>query len=64
MCESTVFLEEGGEVREVMKDVTRIIMNGSQAICINIVGERIALEGVALKEANLLSHGIVFESIE
>jgi predicted RNA-binding protein len=61
MCESTVFLEEDGVVREIMKDVTRIVMNGPQAVCVNIVGEKVVLEDVVLKEANLLSHGIVFK---
>jgi predicted RNA-binding protein len=61
MCESTVFLEENGAITEAMKDVTRIVMRGSQAICTNIVGEQVVLEPVVLKEANLLSHGIVFK---
>ncbi len=60
MCESTVFLEEGGEVREMMRDVTRIVMRDGSAICTDIVGEQIVLEKVAVKEANFLSHGIVF----
>ena len=59
MCESTLFLEEHGEVREIMQDLTRIVMNGTTATCTNLVGERMVLEGVALKEANLLNHGIV-----
>ncbi len=61
MCESTVFLEVNGTMSEAMKDVTRIVMRGSQAICTNIVGEQIVLDDVVLKEANLLSHGIVFK---
>ena len=60
MCESTVFLGDAGSVKEVMKDVTRIMMEGGNAVCINIVGERLVLTDVELKEANLLSHGIVF----
>jgi hypothetical protein len=48
MCESTVFLEEGDKVREIMKDDTRIVMDGPQATCVNIVGERIVLENVVL----------------
>lgn len=60
MCESTVFLEESGAMKEIMKDVTRIVMRGPQAICTNIVGEQVVLDNVVLKEANLLSHGIVF----
>lgn len=60
MCESTLFLEERGEVREVLRDVTRITMDGTTATCVNVIGESVVLEGVELKEANLLSHGIVF----
>ena len=63
MCESTVFLDEGGEVREVMREVTRIVMEDAGAVITNIVGERMVLEGVALKEANLLSHGLVFKRL-
>lgn len=60
MCESTVFLEEGGKVREIMRDVTRIVMRDGDAVCTDIVGEQLVLESVVLMEANLLSHGIVF----
>jgi len=63
MCESSVFLEDGEGVSEIMKDVTRIVMEGKNAVCINIIGEQVILEGVKLKEANLLSHGIVFKRL-
>jgi predicted RNA-binding protein len=63
MCESTVFLEANGVVTEAMKDVTRIVMRGSQAICTNIIGDQVVLDNVVLKEANLLSHGIVFRRL-
>lgn len=63
MCESTVFVEEGGEVREVMKDVTRIVMRERSAVCTDIVGQQLILENVELKEANLLSHGLVFRKV-
>jgi predicted RNA-binding protein len=61
MCESTVYLDEEGEVTEVMQDVTRIVMEGSLVKLTNIIGEQIVLENVRFKEANLLSHGLVFE---
>jgi len=61
MCESTVFLSEGDEMMEVMQDVTRIVMEGKTARLTNIVGEQVVLENVVFKEANLLSHGLVFE---
>ena len=60
MCESTVFMEENGAVKEVMKDVSRIIINGDETILTDILGQRLVLNGVVLKEANLMSHGIVF----
>lgn len=63
MCESTVYLDDGGEVREVMEDVTRIVMDGFRARLTNIIGEQIELENVRFKEANLLSHGLVFERV-
>ncbi len=63
MCESTVFLEEDGKVREIMKDVTRIVMRDGNAVCTDIVGEQLVLENVTLMEANLLSHGIVFVKV-
>ena len=60
MCESTVFLEENGAVKEVMKDVSRIIISGEETVFTDILGQRMVLHGVVLKEANLMSHGIVF----
>ncbi|MGD0056244.1 MAG: CooT family nickel-binding protein [Methanomassiliicoccales archaeon] len=63
MCESAVFLEERGETRQIMKDVSRIVMDGDDATCIDVVGEQMTLQDVRLKEANLLSRGIVFVRI-
>lgn len=60
MCESVVFLEEGDEVREVMKDVARIVADDGVVTCTSIIGERVELKNVRFKEANFLSHGIVF----
>jgi hypothetical protein len=60
MCESVVFLEEGGEVREVLRDVARIVTDDGVVICTSIIGERVELKEVRFKEANFLSHGIVF----
>jgi predicted RNA-binding protein len=60
MCESTVFLEENGAVKEVMGDVSRIVISGEETVLTDILGQRMVLKGVTLKEANLMSHGIVF----
>lgn len=58
-----MFLEEGGKVREIMRDVTRIVMRDGNAVCTDILGEQMVLESVVLLEANLLSHGIVFVKV-
>ena len=60
MSESVVFLEEGDGVREVMKDVARIVTDDGVVTCTSIIGERVELKNVRFKEANFLSHGIVF----
>lgn len=60
MCESTVFIDENGAVKEVMRDVSRIVINGEETVLTDILGQRMVLDGVTLKEANLMSHGIVF----
>ncbi len=60
MCESSVFLETEGRVEEIMKDVTRVVMDGQDAICTDILGQKVVLKKVVFKEANLLSHGLVF----
>jgi len=63
MCESSVFLEEKGEIREIMNRVSRIVMEGDDATCIDVIGEQMTLQNVKLREANLLSRGIVFGRI-
>lgn len=60
MCESVVFVEGDGKLNEVLRDVTRIVTIDDMVICTSIVGERVELKGVRFKEANFLSHGIVF----
>ncbi len=63
MCESTVYLNEDGKTREVMSGATRIVMRGDDAVCTNVIGEQVTLQGVVFSEANLLSHGIVFKKM-
>ncbi|MCU0861752.1 MAG: CooT family nickel-binding protein [Methanomassiliicoccales archaeon] len=60
MCESIVFLEEKGEVREMLRDVARIVSDDGKVVCTSIIGERVVMDAVRFKEANFLSHGIVF----
>lgn len=63
MCESSVFLYEDGETRQIMADVTKITMEDNKATCMDILGDEKVLEGVELKEANLIGHGVVFKRV-
>ncbi|UCE73058.1 MAG: CooT family nickel-binding protein [Methanomassiliicoccales archaeon] len=59
MCESVVFLDEKGQLTEVMPDVARIDVVKNKVICLGLLGEREEFEGVQIIEANLMEHKIV-----
>jgi predicted RNA-binding protein len=63
MCESTLYLEEGGQVHEKMREVARIVFEGDTATVTDVVGERIVLEHVEVREINFLSHGVVLRRL-
>jgi predicted RNA-binding protein len=46
MCESSVYLDERTEVREIMKNVSKIIMEGDDAVWVDVLGERMILASV------------------
>lgn len=59
MCESSVFLEEDGDLKEVMQDVSRILFEEDKVICYGLLGDRKEVENAEIKEANLMEHKIV-----
>jgi len=59
MCESSVFLVRGSGRELVMEEVAKVIVEGRRIVCVNTVGERRAVEGAEIAEANLLKHEIV-----
>ncbi|UCG69681.1 MAG: CooT family nickel-binding protein [Thermoplasmata archaeon] len=64
MCESTVFIDEKGELKEIMENVTRIDVYNNKAICLGLLGEREEIEGVQIIEANLMEHKIVLGKVK
>lgn len=64
MCESTVFLDEKGELKEIMQDVTRINVYGNKVVCLGLLGEREEITGVQIIEANLMEHKIVLGKVK
>lgn len=59
MCESTVYMFEDGEQKEVMREVAKIDVIGNKVILIGILGDKIELEGFQVAEANFMEHRIV-----
>jgi len=63
MCESNVFINENGTLREVMAEVTRIEVTNTGVVCHGLLGERKAIENVRIVDANLLDHKIILGKI-
>ena len=58
MCESTVFLERGGESQEFMKDVAKIIIDGDRLTLVGILGEEKTING-RIKVADFVNHKMI-----
>jgi predicted RNA-binding protein len=59
MCESTVYLIEGGEKVTVMEEAAKVTVSGTSVVVANLSGERKTLEGVEFSEADLMRHEII-----
>ena len=57
MCESRLYLLQGGMKREFMSDVTRIEVSGEDLTCTDILGERKSIKG-RIVEIDLVNHAI------
>ncbi|QLH74573.1 MAG: CooT family nickel-binding protein [Methanomassiliicoccales archaeon] len=63
MCESNAFIIGPEGEKEVMKDVTRIKLEGRSAILTDIMGQKLVLVGVAVREMDLIGHRIIFHRV-
>ncbi len=63
MCESTVFLDENGNLKEIMQNVAKIDVRKNKVVCLGLLGEMREVEGVQIIEANLMEHRIVLGRI-
>ena len=59
MCESSVYLVEGSEKTLVMAEVARVVADGFTITCVNVLGERKAIQGAEIAETDLVRHEIV-----
>jgi len=61
MCESTIFLEKGGEREEIMKDVAKIFIDGDQVTFVGLLGEEKTITGELTLIDSVKHHVIVRE---
>jgi predicted RNA-binding protein len=59
MCESTVYLIEGGEKVTVMEEAAKVKVSGTSIMIVSLSGERKTLESVEFSEADLMRHEII-----
>jgi len=59
MCESTVYLSEGGEKVTVMEEAAKVKVSGTSIMIVSLSGERKTLESVEFSEADLMRHEII-----
>jgi predicted RNA-binding protein len=59
MCESTVYLLEGGTKKLVMQEAARVSVIDADAVVIGLSGEQKTLVDVELSDADLMRHEIV-----
>ena len=64
MCESNVYIDEDGTLKEVMQEVTRIEVTNTGVVCHGLLGERKEVAGVKIVDANLLDHKIILGKME
>jgi predicted RNA-binding protein len=60
MCESKVILIEDGKKKVVMEAAAVIHVEGKRAVIIDITGNEVQLDDVAVKDMNLMKHEISF----
>lgn len=61
MCESTVYVDVGGEETELMKDVAKVEVNDKTITCIDIMGEIKTVQGT-VKRVDLVNHRFIISS--
>jgi len=61
MCESTIVIDDGENMEEVMRDVVKIYVEGTAIHCIDITGETKQFENVSIKIIDSLKHNIVLK---
>jgi predicted RNA-binding protein len=57
MCEAQIYLDNGQEETEIMKDVVRVEPDGDTWVCISMLGERKLVRG-NIEKIDFLRHTV------
>ena len=60
LCESKVYVDEGGKTRLLAEDVVYLKREDNTYVIVNIQGEKLVLTNYVLKDIDFLSHKITF----
>jgi predicted RNA-binding protein len=62
MCESSVFLMEGGERKKIMNEAVLIRDDGNKIIIIGLMGEKKEIERARIAEVDVDRHEVVLRA--
>ena len=63
MCESKVVVLRDGKKETLMEEAVKMIFSQGSVTLIDIIGLKKVVDGVKIKEANLVDHEMVLEEI-
>jgi predicted RNA-binding protein len=63
MCESTIVIDDGENMEEVMKDVVKIYVDGDSINCIDITGDTKQFDNLRITMIDSLKHTIVLKKL-
>lgn len=61
MCESKLYLLDGGEKRKIMEEAVLVRQEDSKVLAVGPMGQREDIEGARIVEVNADRHTIVLE---
>ena len=59
MCESTVLLKSAEGISTIMPEAIMVRDDGSSITCVDILGREVKVDGVKVKEIDLLRHRVL-----
>lgn len=59
MCESNVLLKSAEGITSIMPDAISVRDDGKSITCVDIVGQKVTIDGARINEIDLLRHRVL-----